>query len=104
LGKHQRRVHGIEGSSRSAEAQARGRKSVIGNIKKAKGRKTTLPPSAGSRRTETTHKPTDLHEQSLRQSFEDHHFGGKGLGHFRREEGRFGTMPLYNDYGEESDA
>jgi len=103
LGKHQRKIHGIEVSSRSAPGQASERKKVLGNVKKAKRRKTSLPSSAGGRRTGTG-RPTDLHEQRLHQSYEDQHFGGKGLGHFRREEGRFGSLPLYDDYGEESDA
>jgi hypothetical protein len=103
LVKHQRKVHRIEEPSRHGDAQARGKENVVGSVKKSKGRKTTLPSSAGGRRTGTTHKPMDLHEQGVRQSFEDQHFSGRGLGHFRREEGRFGSLPLYDDYGEESD-
>lgn len=42
--------------------------------------------------------------EALRQSrSEESNFGGKYLGHMRREsDGSFGSLPLYDDYGEES--
>lgn len=41
--------------------------------------------------------------QQFRELFEETRFGGKYLGQMRREpNGRFGSLPLYDDYGEES--
>jgi hypothetical protein len=43
--------------------------------------------------------------EALRQSFDETRDGSKGLGHMRREwNGQFGSFPLYDDYGDESDA
>ncbi len=46
----------------------------------------------------------ELREEVLRQSRgEEGSYGGKYLGHMRREsDGSFGSLPLYDDYGEES--
>jgi len=47
---------------------------------------------------------SEQHEEVLRQSRgEEGSYGGKYLGQMRRErDGRFGSLPLYDDYGEES--
>ncbi len=73
--------------------------------KKAKNNrsKTTkpLPVSRGGRK-DRTGRDINLQGQALRQSFEDSSYGDKGLGHMRREQGKFGSLPLYDDYSEES--
>ena len=73
--------------------------------KKAKGKKTKklLSPSTGGKR-DRTGKRLGVSGQALHQSFEDSSYAGRGLGHMRREQGRFGSLPLYDDYGEESGA
>lgn len=40
--------------------------------------------------------------QQLEQSSNEPFDGGKYLGHIERKNGRFGTLPLYDDYSEES--
>lgn len=48
---------------------------------------------------------TSLEEEALRQSFDEPIYGGKYLGHMRREwDGKFGSLPLYDDYEDEADA
>jgi hypothetical protein len=43
--------------------------------------------------------------EALRQSFDEPRDGSKGLGHMRREgDGKFGSFPLHDDYGDEADA
>jgi hypothetical protein len=77
---------------------------VTGRTKpKNKKNTRTLTPSTGGKR-DRTGKGLGLTGQALYQSFEDSSFGGKGMGHMRREQGRFGSLPLYDDYGEESGA
>jgi len=72
--------------------------------KKTKKKSTRLlSPSAGGKRDKTG-KGIGLSGQALHQSFEDPSYAGRGLGHMRREQGRFGSLPLYDDYGEESGA
>jgi hypothetical protein len=95
--KHYRKVHpaNLVPSSSANE--------VVTGRAKPKNRKMTrtLTPSSGGKR-DRTGKSLGLTGQALYQSFEDSSFGGKGLGHMRREQGRFGSLPLYDDYGEES--
>ena len=43
-----------------------------------------------------------LSRQQLEQSSDEPFDGGKYLGHIKRENGPFGTLPLYDDYGDES--
>lgn len=43
-----------------------------------------------------------LSRQQLEQSSDEPFDGGKHWGHIERENGRFGTFPLYDDYSEES--
>lgn len=51
------------------------------------------------------HNGSNIEEEALRQSFDESIYGGKYLGHLRREfDGKFGSLPLYDDYGDESDA
>ncbi len=73
--------------------------------KKSKGKKTKklLSPSTGGKR-DRTGKGLGVSGQALHQSFEDSSYAGRGLGHMSREQGRFGSLPLYDDYGEESGA
>jgi hypothetical protein len=99
FGKHYRKVHpGNVVPSSSANGVVKGRA-------KPKNRKKTrtLTPSSGGKR-DRTGKGLGLTGQALYQSFGDSSFGGKGLGHMRREQGRFGSFPLHDDYGEESGA
>lgn len=42
--------------------------------------------------------------ERLRQSQDESRDGGKYLGHMRRERGKFGSLPLYDDYSDESSA
>ena len=43
--------------------------------------------------------------EELRQSFDETRYGDKYLGQMRREfEGKFGSLPLYDDYGDEANA
>jgi hypothetical protein len=42
--------------------------------------------------------------ERLKQGLDEHRDGGKYMGHMRREHGRFGSLPLYDDYSDESDA
>ena len=47
----------------------------------------------------------NIKEEALRQSFDEPIYGGKYLGHMRREfDGKFGSLPLYDDYDDEADA
>ena len=55
-----------------------------------------------SRKMSRQKKTITPNEQALVQSYEDTRDGGKGLGHARRDNGKFGSLPLYDDYGEES--
>lgn len=47
---------------------------------------------------------TEQHKEDLLRSLAENEYGGgKYLGHMRREhDGRFGSLPVYEDYGEES--
>lgn len=46
---------------------------------------------------------TEQHKEDLLRSLGENEYGGKYLGHMRREHnGRFGSLPVYEDYGEES--
>lgn len=46
-----------------------------------------------------------IDEEALRQSFDEPIDGGKYLGQMRREwDGKFGSLPLYDDYEDEADA
>jgi hypothetical protein len=47
--------------------------------------------------------PVQNHE-SLKQSQDETRDGGKYMGHMRRENGKFGSLPLYDDYSDEADA
>ena len=48
---------------------------------------------------------TEQHREDLLRERTENEYGGKYLGHMRREsDGRFGSLPLYDDYGEESRA
>ena len=48
---------------------------------------------------------SDPGSESFRQSLYESSDGGKYLGHMRREwDGKFGSLPLYDDYSDESDA
>lgn len=62
--------------------------------------------SAQTRRKSASSAGTDseLRKEVFRQSRgEEGRYGDKYLGHMRREsDGRFGSLPLYDDYGEES--
>lgn len=41
-------------------------------------------------------------KESLRGMVEETRFGDKGLGQTVRDNGRFGSISLYDDYGEEA--
>jgi endogenous inhibitor of DNA gyrase (YacG/DUF329 family) len=41
--------------------------------------------------------------EALRQSLDERRDGGKYLGYMSRESGKFGSLPLYDDYGDESE-
>ncbi|MBU6362340.1 MAG: hypothetical protein KGS46_20205 [Chloroflexi bacterium] len=44
-------------------------------------------------------------KESLWQSSDESSYGDKYLGHMQREwDGKFGSLPLYDDYGDEADA
>lgn len=46
-----------------------------------------------------------LLDEALIQSHDEPRDGGKYIGHMRREfDGKFGSMPLYDDYGDEANA
>jgi hypothetical protein len=42
--------------------------------------------------------------ERLKQGQDEPRDGGKYLGHMRRERGKFGSLPLYDDYSDEADA
>jgi hypothetical protein len=46
---------------------------------------------------------TQGRENTIQPSFEQR-FGDKNLGYVAREQGRYGSIPFYDDYGDESDA
>ena len=73
--------------------------------KGSKGKKTKklLSPSAGGKRDRTV-RGLGVGGQAFHQSFADSSYAGRGLGHMSREHGRFGSLPLYDDYSEESGA
>jgi hypothetical protein len=50
----------------------------------------------------STSSQDKLSRQQLEQSSDEPFDGGKYWGHIERENGRFGTLPLYDDYSEES--
>ena len=55
--------------------------------------------------TSPTTGKTGIEEEALRQSLDEQIYGGKYLGHMRREwDGKFGSLPLYDDYEDEADA
>lgn len=55
--------------------------------------------------TDSATRKVDIEEEALRQSFDEPIDGGKYLGHMRREwDGKFGSLPLYDDYEDESNA
>ncbi len=42
--------------------------------------------------------------ERLKQGQDEPRDGGKYMGHMRREQGKFGSLPLYDDYSDEADA
>ena len=62
----------------------------------------TLPAEHSSSHSEES-SGADL--EAFRQSQAETSFGGKYLGQMRREfDGKFGSLPLYDDYDDESEA
>lgn len=82
---HLRRVHG------KAQAEISARSSSFASIG-------TEPSHAGDVTGFSTHRAS-----STRQSQEAID-GSRGIGHFARESGRFGSYPTHDDYGDESSA
>lgn len=74
LNKHCHKVHNISHESRNHNVSRQARQS-------------------------RTEKP-----ESLEQAYLETRDGGKYLGYMARENGRFGSLPLYDDYGDESEA
>ena len=54
------------------------------------------------RQTVQTSSDDSLIEQRFEQSFNEPYDGSKYWGHMRRENGQFGSFPLFDDYDDES--
>lgn len=50
-----------------------------------------------------SNKPVNL-EEAFSQSDDETRYAGKYLGYMRRESGKFGSLPLYDDYDDESNS
>lgn len=93
LEKHEKKVHGAAGkraptapvSSKTVRRAAPSPSRLGGDI----GR------SGGSAKSEVA-------GETLREMMEETRFGDKGLGQTVRDNGRFGSIPLYDDYSEEA--
>ncbi len=71
------------------------------------GRGPTFPARAGSPARRVTHRTSSspMPREEFLQSQYEPRYGGKYLGHMRRDlNGTFGSVPLYDDYGDESSA
>jgi hypothetical protein len=42
--------------------------------------------------------------EKLKQALSESRYGGKGMHHFHEPDGKFGSTPSYDDYGEDSDS
>lgn len=85
LKRHLRRVHGTSGQIDS----------------RSSGNKAGASTSRRKSRTLDTEKKIQL--EALRQSHDEPRDGSKNWGFIRRENGRFGSHPIFDDYGEESE-
>jgi cold shock protein len=54
--------------------------------------------------SQTTSQNRSLDSEKMLQSNDESRDGGKYLGFISREDGKFGSLPLYDDYGDESNA
>lgn len=93
LGSHRKKVHGLTSKSSGTPSQ-----------KKSTARKSSPPRSTHGRSVGHSGGSTrsDLARETLREMMEETRFGDKGLGQTVRDNGRFGSVPLYDDYAEES--
>ena len=95
-GFHRIKIAGLESERGSLRAELRKlERAMLGNAF-AKGRSTGRGARLGAR--------TEQHKEDLLRERAENEYGGKYLGHMQREHGRFGSLPLYDDYGEESGA
>lgn len=97
LEKHKRKVHRarLAGSQPTSSRTRRTRGRIASRTARPKRR----PGSGSSRLSQSDRNKLE----SLWQSHDEPRDGSKGWGHMRREHGRFGSHPLFDDYGEESE-
>lgn len=92
--KHLKKVH-AERTTKVSNSSSKTRNAT----RQSKARK------GGSRRGGSTSFDPDARREALRGLHEETIYGDKYLGQFRRDaDGRFGSIPLYDDYSEESGA
>jgi len=92
LEKHVRKVH-----------SARNKRKPMNFSKPSQARDKGKSSGQHGRSTFDTKASEQPGRQYLREQFEETRYGDKYLGQVRRElNGRFGSLPLYDDYGEES--
>ncbi len=86
-----------------AEAKSPSMPRATGKPKPAVKRKKAKPPSINAPRRSGSVRDEERTRGASRRLSEELDFGDKYLGQVRREsDGSFGSLPLYDDYGEES--
>jgi uncharacterized C2H2 Zn-finger protein len=91
--KHVGKVHPLRNGQRATVANSSTTSSARPKKSSGQSKRSILDASTGSIRG----------CQDLREHFEETRYGDKYLGQMRREpDGRFGSLPLYDDYGDES--
>ncbi len=93
LPKREWRLHLREAHGANATYPAREEKGSPGVRNKPKSRK------GGGRSVGASGTESRMLNRAL---YEDDMYSGRGLGQMSRENGRFGSLPLYDDYGEDS--
>jgi uncharacterized C2H2 Zn-finger protein len=93
LKKHIFKVHSPKAPASNATTQEKPSRRIRKKIAGKRGRFHHSAKGAGDR--------TQL--ESLRQSHDEPYDGSKHWAHMRRERGRFGSHPLFDEYGEESE-
>lgn len=96
--KHVRKVHAAKSRSQTVARQTeRSKVSNIGGLNGGNERHKYL------NRTSKTNDVNSEQRRAIRGFFEELAYGDKYLGQVRREsDGRFGSIPLYDDYSEDS--